>query len=68
MARSTPTASRPAAPAPAVPPPLAAVNRPAAGLDLGAAAHVVAVPPRAAPQSVRGFGACPAALEALAAW
>src|SRR5207244_6858734 len=68
MARRPPTASRTVPPAPAFPPQLAAANVPAAGIDVGADAHVVAVPPRDAPQPVRGCGACPAALEALAAW
>jgi transposase len=50
------------------PPQLAAVNLPAAGIDIGAAAHGVAVPPRDDAQPVRGFGALTAALEALGAW
>ena len=66
MAPSTPQASRPVAPA--FPPQLAAANLHAAGIDIGAEAHVVAVPPRDDPQPVRGFGACTADLEALAAW
>ena len=41
----------------ALPPQLAAVNRHAAGLDVGAEAHDVAVPPRDDPQPVRCFGA-----------
>ena len=41
----------------ALPPQLAAVNLPAAGIDAGAAAPVVAVPPSDDPQPVRGFGA-----------
>ena len=68
MARSTPTASRTVPPAPAFPPQLAAANVQAAGSEGGAAAHFVAVPPSDAPQPVRGCGACPAALEAIAAW
>jgi transposase len=41
----------------ALPPHLAAVNLHAAGIDVGAAAHFVAVPPRNDPQPVRCFGA-----------
>src|SRR6266545_4425035 len=68
MARSKPKASRPAHPAPALPPQLAAANLHAAGIDVGAEAHFVAVPPSDDPQPVRGFGAFTADLEALAAW
>jgi transposase len=53
---------------PALPPQLAAVNLHAAGIDLGAEAHFVAVPPSDDPQPVRSFGAYTADLEALAAW
>jgi hypothetical protein len=42
---------------PALPPQLAAVTRHAAGLDVGADAHDVAVPPSDDPQPVRRFGA-----------
>ena len=42
---------------PALPPQGAAVNLPAAGLDVGAEAHDVAVPPSDDPQPVRRFGA-----------
>src|SRR5262245_8241167 len=52
----------------ALPPQLAAVNLHAAGIDMGAEAHYVAVPPRDAPQPVRRFGACTADLTALADW
>jgi hypothetical protein len=41
------------------PPHLAAVTRHAAGIDVGADAHAVAVPPRDDPQPGRGFGAYP---------
>jgi transposase len=51
-----------------LPPQLAAVTLHAAGIDIGAEAHWVAVPPRDAPQPVRSFGACTADLEALADW
>ncbi len=68
MARSKPKASRPAPPAPAFPPQLAAANLHAAGIDVGAEAHFVAVPPSDDPQPVRGFGAFTADLEAIAAW
>ena len=68
MARSKPKASRPAPPAPAFPPQLAAANLHAAGIDIGAEAHFVAVPPSDAPQPVRGFGAFTTDLEAIAAW
>ena len=53
---------------PALPPQLAAVNLHAAGLDVGAEAHYVAVPPSDDPQPVRGFGAYTVDLEALADW
>jgi hypothetical protein len=53
---------------PVLPPQLAAVNLHAAGIDLGAEAHFVAVPPSDDPQPVRSFGAYTAALEALADW
>jgi transposase len=53
---------------PALPPQLAAVNLHAAGIDIGAEAHFVAVPPSDDPQPVRGFGAYTADLEALADW
>ena len=60
MARSKPKVSR--TPAPALPPQLAAANLHAAGIDIGADAHFVAVPPSDDPQPVRGFGACTADL------
>jgi hypothetical protein len=41
----------------ALPPQLAAVNLHAAGIDVGAEAHDVAVPPSDEPQPGRGFGA-----------
>ena len=53
---------------PTLPPQLAAVNLHAAGIDIGAEAHWVAVPPSDDPQPVRSFGACTADLEALADW
>ena len=53
---------------PPLPPPLAAVNLHAAGIDIGAEAPCVAVPPSDDPQPVRGFGAYTADLEALADW
>lgn len=40
----------------------------AAGIDVGAAEHWVAVPPDADPDPVRSFATCTADLEALAAW
>ena len=40
----------------------------AAGIDIGEAEHWVAVPPGCAPQPVRRFGTCTAALAALADW
>ena len=52
----------------ALPPQLAAVNLHAAGIDIGAEAHYVAVPPSDDPQPVRRFGAYTVALEALADW
>jgi hypothetical protein len=51
-----------------LPPPLATVNRHAAGSDVGAGTHAGAVPPPDDPQPVRGCGACTADLEALADW
>jgi hypothetical protein len=53
---------------PALPPPLAAVNRHAAGIDVGAEAHDVAVPPSDDPQPVRRCGASTVDLAALADW
>ena len=53
---------------PTLPPQLAAVNLHAAGIDIGAEAHWVAVPPSDDLQPVRCFGACTADLEALADW
>jgi transposase len=53
---------------PALPPQLAAVNLHAAGIDVGAAAHYVAVPPSDDPQPVRRFGAYTVDLEAVADW
>jgi len=47
---------------------LAAVNLHAAGIDVGAEAHDVAVPPSDDPQPVRCFGAYTVDLEALADW
>jgi transposase len=47
---------------------LAAVNLYAAGIDIGAQEHWVAVPPTSDAQPVRGFGACTADLEAMATW
>ena len=41
----------------ALPPQLAAVHLPAAGIDVGAEVHDVAVPPSADAQPVRRFGA-----------
>ena len=40
----------------------------AAGIDIGAAEHWVAVPPDRSPQPVRRFGTFTADLEALADW
>jgi transposase len=51
-----------------LPPQLATVNLHAAGVDVGAETHYVAVPPTDDPEPVRCFGACTADLEALAAW
>jgi len=47
---------------------LAAVNLHAAGIDIGAQEHWVAVPPDSDAQPVRRFGACTADLEAIAQW
>jgi hypothetical protein len=51
-----------------LPAPLHAVHVPAAGIDVGAEAHGVAVPVEADPQPVRAFPAHTASLHALAAW
>src|SRR5947207_13198355 len=48
--------------------PFVVLDNHAAGIDIGAAEHWVAVPPGADPQPVRPFGACTADLEALADW
>ena len=48
-----------------LPPQLAAVNLHAAGIDIGAEAHFVAVPPSDDPQPVRSFGASTADLDTL---
>ena len=47
---------------------LCAVNLHAAGIDVGACEHWVAVPQGAAPEPVRRFGGCTPDLEALADW
>src|SRR5918999_1754664 len=47
---------------------LAAVNLHAAGIDIGAQEHWVAVPADSDLQPVRRFGACTADLQALADW
>jgi hypothetical protein len=47
---------------------LSVVHPHAAGIDIGAAEHYVAVPAGADPRPVRRFGACTADLEALADW
>jgi transposase len=52
----------------ALPPQLAAVNLHAAGIDVGAETHYVAVPPSDDVQPVRRFGAYTVDLEALADW
>src|SRR5262245_49346144 len=53
---------------PTLPPQLAVVNLHAAGIDIGAEDHWVAVPPSDDPRPVRRFGAYTADLEALADW
>jgi len=52
----------------ALPPQLAAVNLQAAGIDVGAEVHFVAVPPSDDPQPVRCCGAYTVDLESLADW
>ena len=47
---------------------LAVVHPHAAGIDIGASEHYVAVPADADPQPVRRFAACTADLESLADW
>ena len=65
---------RPLAPTPMLPPSpvrseaLQVCHPHAAGIDIGAAEHWVAVPPGCAPQPVRRFGTCTADLDALADW
>ena len=49
-------------------PTLSVVHPHAAGIDIGATEHYVAVPADADPQPVRRFGACTADLESLADW
>ena len=49
-------------------PTLSIVHPHAAGIDIGAQEHYVAVPADADPQPVRRFGACTADLESLADW
>jgi transposase len=51
-----------------LPPQLAAGNLHAAGIDVGAEAHFVAVPPSDDPQPVRGFGAYTIDVESVADW
>lgn len=68
MARGKPHSSRSAQSAQALPPPLAAVNLHAAGIDVGADSHYVAVPPSDDSSPGRGVGACTVDLEALADW
>ena len=51
-----------------LPPQRAAVNLPAAGIDIGAVGHWGAVPPRNDPHPIRSCGAYTADLEALADW
>ena len=51
-----------------LPPQLAAVTWHAAGIAIGAEAHVVAVPPSDDPQPVRSFGASTADLDTRADW
>lgn len=68
MARGKQKASRAHTRTSTLPPPRAAVNLHAAGIDVGAEAHDIAVPTSDDPQPVRGFGAYTADLEALAAW
>jgi hypothetical protein len=65
-ARGKPHSSRAVKSAPALPPQLAAVNLHAAGIDVGAESHDVAVPPSDACSPVRCVGACTADLAALA--
>lgn len=48
--------------------PLVVLDPHAAGIDIGAAEHWVAVPPDADPVPVRSFGTCTADLHTLAAW
>jgi len=68
MARGKPHAARSVTSAPALPPQWAAVNLHAAGIDVGAESHAVAVPPSDDFSPVRCFGACTADLDAWADW
>jgi transposase len=63
-----PRKQKPARAKTTLPPQVAAANLHAAGIDIGAEAHDVAVPPSDDPQPVRCFAAYTADLEALAAW
>ena len=49
-------------------PPLAPLNRRAAGVDIGSTFHVVAVPPELDAEPVRSFRSFTANLTALADW
>jgi transposase len=48
--------------------PLQVINPHAAGIDIGATEHWVAIPPGRTPQAVRRFGTCTADLDELADW
>src|SRR5919202_3777381 len=56
------------APSQSLPTPLQHLNLNAAGIDIGATAHFVAVPPDRDPQPVRQFATFTADLHRLAAW
>ncbi len=67
MARR-PNARSASAPSPSLPAQLQHLNLNAAGIDIGATAHFVAVPPDRDPQPVRPFGTFTADLHRLADW
>ena len=59
---------QPSTPSPASPPSLPPLNLNAAGIDIGATSHFVAVPPGRDTVSVREFATFTPDLHALAAW
>jgi transposase len=64
----SPQPFRPSTPSPAAPPSLPPLNLNAAGIDIGATSHFVALPPGRDTVSVREFATFTPDLHALAAW